>query len=140
MGSWGLGSFEDDVAVDWLEDLYDSDAFAFFSVCLDLSGERDLGHVACVGVVCTAEIIHGLLRGPRQGLPDAAVQWIENHQHFPADLFRLAAVAGLLRVLDSASEMHQRWEDQTVDFLAWRSHIGDLLSRLQRATSLRSDP
>ncbi len=73
MGTWGLGTFDDDIARDWLEDLHDSDPVAFFRHCLDLTGHDDLEYLACVGVVCTAEIIQGLVANHARGFPNRCI-------------------------------------------------------------------
>lgn len=131
MGTWGIGSFQDDIAVDWLEDLFDSDPVAFFRQCLDLSGEDYLGHIACVGVVCTSEMIHGLLRQPRAGLPEAAHQWLEQHKALNVQPFLGEAIVGLERVRENKSEMFAMWEDDGDRLDQWRESVGDLIQRLE---------
>ncbi len=131
MGTWGIGSFEDDIAVDWLEDLYDSDPIAFFRHCLDLTDHTYLEHMACVGVVCTAEMIHGLLRSPRSGLPEAAREWFDQHRDLPVQSLVLEAIIGMGRVLGPDSEMVELWQDEGDRFDAWRSHQRDLIERLE---------
>lgn len=133
MGAWGPGTFEDDIACDWLEDLYDSDAVAFFEHCLDLSGLDQLGHLACVGVLCTAEMIHGLLLAPRDGLPEAAYRWIEKHVSLASSVQPMvpSAIEGLDRVLDSDSEMYLQWEDAGDELDHWISHVQSLKHQLE---------
>lgn len=138
MGTWGLGTFDDDLACDWLEDLYDSDAIAFFDQCLDLTGHQDLEYLACVGVVCTAEILHGVLAEPREGLPEVACQWIEGHKRMDVRHWVTQAISGLQRVIDPGSEMHQLWEDNDEMYEAWMSQITDLRSRLAAMTARKA--
>jgi hypothetical protein len=137
MGSWGLGTFDDDIACDWLEDLHDSDPIAFFTQCLDLTGHDDLEYLACVGVVCTAEILHAVLAEPREGLPAVARQWIGAHRQLEALPLAAAAISGLRRVICPSSEMHQLWEDNEKMHDAWMRQIKDLLTRLE-ATMARN--
>ena len=80
MSSWGYRTFEDGIACDWLEDLHDSDPIAFFVKCLDLTGLDYFDFLACIGVVCTAEMLRGMKLGPRPGLPDAAVGWCQQYR------------------------------------------------------------
>ena len=133
MGSWGLGTFEDDIACDWLEDLYDSDPIAFFAKCLDLSDLQYVEFLACVGVVCTAEIIHSLLCEPRRGLPEAAHQWLGEHQGLNVFAFIPDTIAGLRRVMGPDSEMRELWEDNHEMHDAWMMQMTDLLKRLESA-------
>jgi hypothetical protein len=131
MGTWGLGTFDDDIACDWLEDLFDSDPFAFFVQCLDLPPRDDLEFLACTGVVCTAEMVHGLIREPRGGLPGAALLWIEQHRELNVRPLVPAAIAGLHRVIHHNSEMHVRWEDHQELYASWLERISELVGNLE---------
>lgn len=131
MGSWGFRTFEDDIACDWLEDLFDSDPIAFFQQCLDLEGHDFLEFLACIGVTCTAEILHGLARTPRNGLPEAAYQWLDAHQELRVDALIPSAIDGLQRVLSSDSQMQLIWEDDGERFNQWRMHYLELIKGLR---------
>lgn len=133
MGSWGLGTFEDDIACDWLEDLQDSDPIAFFAHCLNLSDIQYIEFLACVGVVCTAEMIHSLICEPRTGLPQAAHQWLGEHQGLNILAFIPDAIEGLRRVMGPDSEMRELWEDSDGMHDAWMSRTRDLQKRLETA-------
>jgi len=133
MGTWGLGTFEDDIACDWLEDLYDSDPIPFFSHCLDLTGLEDLEFLACIGVVCSAEIIQALLREPRDGLPKVVYLWLDEYQNLNVFPLLADAIEGLRRVISPDSEMHEFWEDEAENYDAWLNHVSDLIHRLQLA-------
>ncbi len=131
MGSWGLGTFDDDIACDWVEDLYDSDPLAFFVQCLDLTGLNELDYLACIGVVCTAESIHALLRQPREGLPEAVCRWAERHSDLDVMPLLPDVIAGLRRVMDRHSELHLRWEDNEEMYHRWMDQMYDLIRRLE---------
>lgn len=133
MGSWGPGTFEDDIACDWLEDLQDSDPMAFFAHCLDLRGHRYLEFLACAGVVCTAEMIHSLICQPRSGLPEAAHRWLDENQGLDVIQFIPASISGLRRVMGPNSEMYELWEDSDDLHEVWLATIDDLLKRLEAA-------
>lgn len=140
MGSWGPRTFEDDLACDWLEDLLDSDPIAFFDHCLDLNGLDALGMLACIGVVCTAEMIHGLICEPRNGLPEAARRWLDRHRPLTGQVIPLVptAVEGIERVLQPNSAMHLQWDDAG-DLERWRREVKSLWLPL-RAMSIRIGP
>lgn len=131
MGAWGTGTFEDDIACDWLEDLYDSDPVAFFRHCLDLSDQPEgLSHVAAIGVLCTSEMIEGVLCQPRPGLPTAAARWIDNHRMLPLRRLQPAAVIAMRRILESDCELHIKWQDEVEQYHRWRAGVVDLANRL----------
>lgn len=131
MGTWGLGTFEDDIACDWLEDLHDSDPIAFFTACLDLEGLEELDYLACIGVVCTSEILCAHATEPRHDLPESANQWLIQNRELALSGFLPRCIDGLRRVADPKSEMSMRWEDGAENFVAWKNHISDLQQRLQ---------
>ena len=130
MGSWGPATFEDDIACDWLGDLHESDPIAFFVHCLDLEDLQYVEHLACIGVVCTAEMVHSLTCQPRAGLPEVAYRWLKENQGL--DVVRLIpdTIAGLHRVLGPDSEMHEMWEDSG-HLHIWEAKTSDLLRRLE---------
>lgn len=113
MSSWGHRTFEDDIALDWLEDLYESEPLAFFRHCLDLSDQQELSFLASVGVVCTAEMIHSILSEPRSGMPEAARVWVAEQEPNETALRGMVPIAieALDRVLCKTSEMTVRWRD-----------------------------
>lgn len=131
MGPWGIGTFEDELACDWLEDLHDSDPVAFLWHCLDLRGLDYLEYLAGTGVICSAEVIHALCDGPRPGLPEAVHQWLRLHRRIDATAFLPEAIAGMRRVLGSESELWERWQDHDEWSDAWFRHAADLLQRLE---------
>lgn len=131
MGAWGSGTFEDDIACDWLEDLYDSDPLAFFRECLDLDGQVDyLEYVACIGVICTAEMIHGLLHQPRAGLPSAAINWLRENQGLSVRPLIPQTIVAMQQVLGDHSELREMWEDESQRCREWIQTTDDLLQRL----------
>ncbi len=124
MGSWGPQTFDDDLACDWLEDLLDSDPIAFFDHCLDLTGLEALGMLACIGVVCTSEMIHGLICQPRNGMPEAAYRWLDRHRSLAVPVTALVpqAIEGIDRVLKPDSAMHLQWDDAG-ELERWQSEL-----------------
>jgi hypothetical protein len=135
MAPWGYRTFEDELACDWLEDLFDSDPNAFFTHCLDLRGLDFLEQLACVGVICTSELTHALCRGPREGLPDAVHVWLSDHSHVDGSRFLPGSIRGMRRVLGPKSEMRQRWEDNESLGAKWLEHAADLLVCLESVWS-----
>jgi hypothetical protein len=84
-------------------------------------------------VVCTAEIIHAVIREQRQGLPEVVHQWLDENKGL--DVFPLipGAIEGLRRVIGPDSQMHHLWEDDAERYDAWKQQVGDLLNRLELA-------
>lgn len=133
MSSWGHRTFEDDIALDWLEDLYESEPLAFFRHCLDLSDQEELSFLACVGVVCTSEMIHSILREPRPAVPEAARVWLADQQDIEIALRGLVpeSIDALDRVLCESSEMAIRWQDAgEIHYGTWYGEVESLKTQL----------
>ena len=130
MSAWGVGTFEDDIACDWLEDLHESDPLAFLQHCLDLTGHEYLEYLACIGVVCSAELVHGLHASPRAGLPSSFNTWCREHRDMNVTEMLPDAIAGLRRVLGPESEMRERWDDNEELSEPWHQNARGLLQLL----------
>lgn len=133
MSSWGHRTFDDDIALDWLEDLHESEPIAFFRHCLDLTDQQDLCFLACVGVVCTAEVIHAIIATPRLGMPVSAKEWCCNQESIQQSATELVpqAITALDRVLQDSSEMWVRWSDLgETHFGTWHSEVDALRTLL----------
>lgn len=139
MNIWETGPFEDDLAIDWLEDLHDSDAMAFFRHCLDLTDTNDLHHLACIGVLCSSAMIAGLLSdSPALPLPPSATDWLADHQALKSEAPSLIvdAIGGLRQVLAPESEMAVRWQDRGEAMYAqWRRDVEQIMTLLQTVQS-----
>ena len=131
MGPWGFRTFEDELACDWLEDLFDSDPVLFFRHCLDLRGLDYVEYLAGIGVICTSEMVHAICDRPRNELPPAAHSWLQQHHRLDVVNLLPDAIAGLRRVLGPESELRQRWEDHDQWGGHWKRCNRDLLRRME---------
>ena len=129
MGAWGPGTFEDDIASDWIEDLNDSDPIAFFRECLNLPATGPLDYVACIGVTCTSHIIAALLDGDRNQIPDQGQSWFDANDSLDVQSLVLCCLEGLRRVTDEESDLRIVWEDSD-DFQSWLANLQRINHRL----------
>lgn len=132
MGSWGLGTFENDDALDWLEELKDSPAlaplaFAFESVLE--SGEGGNIEIPEASIaLAAAEVLAALLGNPGGELPEEIRGWLVGKEDAIApDLVERAREA-ITRVSDY-SELLEAIEESD-DAADWKHEIVDLLVRL----------
>jgi len=130
MGTWGIGTFENDDASDWLYDLEASAGVAFLEGSLKSEPAAYLEAPDAENILAAAEIINGILNGPREGLPENALAWIDAHRD--ADVAALAprAVQLIGRVLAGNSELHELWQESDEDYPAWKADVEDLRRRL----------
>lgn len=129
---WGPGTFENDVAHDWIEDLGDSDAEAFLCACIDLSDQGAPNYVACVGVLCAAETLLGLITLPEcpRTLPESLMDWLRSNAKLNAQPLVAPAIISLYQVTAENSELRQLWEDDHDRFQTWRDSIYELIDSL----------
>ena len=131
MGPWGFRTFEDELACDWLEDLFDSDPILFFRHCLDLQAVDYVEYLAGIGVICTSEMLHAICDRPRDGLPAAAHAWLQRHRRLEVVDLLPDAISGLGRVLGPESELRERWQDHDQWGEQWNRCNRDLLRRME---------
>lgn len=144
MGAWGMGSLENDSALDWLSE-FESElsvglvesTLALVADALPSAGvDADEGDYLEVDEACAAlaaaEVVASALGNPGPELSDELISWIEQHRSDLAVLAPLAAKAAE-RVRDD-SEASELWAE-TDDFDAWCDVVNELISRLQVASA-----
>lgn len=134
MGAWGIGSFDNDHASDWLLDLIEGEDLAPMRAAIAqvLAEDGYLDSDLAVEALAAIEVLAATL-----GRPTLA---IEDETEFQAWLTRLQpqgdpslvpeALRALERILAPDSELRELWEE-TEDYEDWcadvarlRSHVG----------------
>lgn len=136
MGAWSPEPFGNDSALDWAQDLVESDGAAFlaatFEAVLEDEGDyldAELGEVG----MAAAEVLARLLGQPvpGTGLPEALEQWLAGAGRgvtVPAE-WRAQALAALERIAGNASELHELWAE--TDALGeWQAQVKALRAAL----------
>lgn len=154
MGAWGLGSFENDDAMDWVGEVEEDGSLRPVRRALDsalsadadfgISGEAELG-------VAAAEVVAAMQGKPSDGLPEELRTWLEGRpwqrrgllgrvfgkpggassDHAPAEIVEpLAAKAREVvnRVMRDEG-MRDRFMN-AADIAAWETGLRGLLGRL----------
>lgn len=129
MGAWGVGSFENDDALDWAYKLEKAPDFGVVRSALEAvtEGDAHLHAPTCSEAIAAAEVVAAALGRPMKGLPEDVAAWSMEHRDVPPDLVVLARRA--LRAIESKSELRDLFED-TEYFAAWQETIRDLESRI----------
>lgn len=122
MGAWGVGSFQNDAALDWVWELEsDSDgsvlqrAFASFP-------DDDGGSIA----IAAGEVVAAAFGSPLQELPGEVTAWLAKTDGVGDDLRRTAIET--VRLVRDGSELRSLWDEVRPD--AWLAAVDDLLARL----------
>lgn len=134
MGAWGLGSFENDDAADFLMDITDSGDLSLLREAIDnvlTSTEFVEAPDACQAIVA-AEVIAAAL-----GRPTAAALQQEGLQRWVARLrpgieptLAQRAHDALTRILAPNSELLELWED-TDELTEWQATVNELMQQLR---------
>ena len=140
-GAWGVGSFENDDALDLVGEV-EREGVAAISLALKRVSEPS-GYIEapeCSQAVAAAEIVAAAQGYPAQGLPESVRKWLKAQAKPPAgDLLQLAERA-VGSVLDpKRSELAALWAETVSGKQSWRGAIAELQSRLELAASQRAD-
>ncbi len=130
MGAWGLGSFENDDALDWVYELEGSDDLTLLQGTLSaVTGAAGsyLDAYVCCRALAAAEVVAALNGHPAPGLPEEVTSWMAGRPSPPPDLTATAREA--VRAVRQGSELLELWEE-TDELPAWLVAVQDLDSRL----------
>ena len=130
MGTWDVGSFANDDALDWLIELQDEDDFSLledaFVTVIEQKGEMTDASDSAVAIAA-AEVLAALLSNPPEDLPPEVIDWV-NGKAAPKDGLGKLAREALVLVL-GGSELKTLWEE-TDEYLDWVKDVDALVERL----------
>jgi hypothetical protein len=117
MGAWSPEPFGNDSALDWAQDLVESDGPAFlaatFETVLEDEGDyldAELGEVGLAAAAVLAQLL-----GPAAGgeLPESLQAWLVGSGRGVevGAALRAQALAALERIAGNASELHELWAE-----------------------------
>ena len=130
MGTWGIGTFDDDTACDWLDEFAEEPSVEFLQQTLAAPDDGYLELDQCTAFLAAAEIIAGVVAGPRPGLPKVALGVIASLAPDAVGPLRSLASQKVRRVLAENSELRELWEENKTEFPTWREGALDLCLRL----------
>src|SRR5262245_13730309 len=113
MGTWGTRTFDDDTASDWLDEIGQEPSVTFLRETLEMPVEGYLEFETCVGFLAAAEIVAGVLKGPREGLPEEAVAVIQALAGADVEPLRKLAGDKARLVLGESSELRELWSENS---------------------------
>jgi len=130
MGAWGAGTFDNDDALDWLDDLVDGADDAIrdaLQTALESTGADPLEAPDASSALAAAEVVAAALGRPAADLPGEVSDWLEaNGAKSAAALAPLARQA--VERVRANSELRKLWEES--DPGEWLAAVDDLLSRV----------
>jgi hypothetical protein len=128
MGAWGPGSFDNDDALDWLDDLLDGASDAIREA-LEATDAEELEAPDASSALAAAEVVAAAAGKPAPDLPGEVSDWLE--EHGPKQATELAPLARrAAERIRRDSELRDLWEEN--DPTAWFDAVDDLLARLPK--------
>lgn len=133
MGAWGVGTFENDDASDWVFELDGAKDLTVLSAAFDaINDETDcVDAPLCSNALAAAEVVAALLGNPGIGLPDEVLAWVSNKPRVDASVINKARKA-IAVVLSDKSELFALWaEAEPAEFDQWKTSVADINTRLK---------
>ena len=130
MGAWGVGSFENDHALDWVIDLEESKGIDVIESAI-ASIERNDGYLEnweCSNAIAAAEIVAAFRGNARSDRDDEIKTWISNNPLSIDDNLRDRALNAVKRIA-SQSELQQLWKE-VEEYEDWQKDVEGLIKRL----------
>lgn len=133
MGAWGVNSFENDSALDFIADIEEQGS-ALFLEQIDFVAkypEEDFLEAPDAEQVLVAlEIIAVVQGNPSKNIPEGLSTWIEkNGPKEVGDTTIELSHKALDRVLSNNSELKELWEDSD-EYSLWEKNLKDLKERI----------
>lgn len=130
MGAWGVDSFANDDALDWVAELEERGLPAVDAALggvLELEDEYLEAPAACAAIAA-AEVVAALAGHPATTLPPEVTEWVAAHRGgFQPELVALARRA--VERIVAESELRELWAESE-ELGAWEVSVADLRSRL----------
>ncbi len=134
MGCWGIGTFDNDDAMDWACDLSEGTGFRPVDrVLLAPCNVEYLGAPEAWEALAAAEVVAALLGHPASDLPVDVARWVAEHRWIDARPYREVALAHVRAALGDHSELRELWAENEKDFPFWKATVEALIARLSSA-------
>jgi hypothetical protein len=130
MGAWGVGSFENDDASDWLAELCEGEDAGPIADALNTiveGGDEYIESPDCSMAIAAAELIAASRGRQKADLPDEAKDWLARH-HVPGDEGLVNLALGALARIRSNSELKELW-NESESSSGWYEAIVDSVHR-----------
>jgi hypothetical protein len=132
MGAWGVGAFDNDTALDWLDTLERLGSEALLVAFQAIAEEDERIEVPQARIALAAAEAVAAARGhPAPDLPGELAEWVEAHGS-AVDAGLAAQAADAVKRIHDASDLRHLWaEDDSAG--EWDGRMGDLLERLRQS-------
>lgn len=129
MGAWGVGSFDNDTALDWLDTLDRLGAEALLIAFQTIAEEDERIETEQARIaIAAAEAVAAARGRAAPDLPGELAEWVDRHASRVEAALGAQAADAVTRIRDR-SELADMWEEQDSG-PEWEASIANLLERL----------
>ena len=134
MGTWGAGTFENDTACDWAEELEFADDLSRVADAIQRvleAGGEYLDADDAAEALAACEVVARLRGnwGRRDAYTEGVDRWVEAHPGPPPPELVAEALAAIDRIATPPSELLELWEESE-DSPEWHEALRDLRARV----------
>ena len=131
MGAWGIGSFENDQAMDFVAALINTRTLNLIEECLNVDSEVSyLNAYIGIDIVTVCEVVAAFQGNPTIDLPEDLVGWVADHKEFNIKPLLRKCINLLAVVLSDKSELNILWRENAEAYPAWKECIIALTNRI----------
>jgi len=130
MGAWGVGTFENDEASDWVYQLEEAGDLTLLKDTLVAAAEPSgyLESPACSEALAAAEVVAALAGRPAPDLPEEVRAWVGEHRATVAPGLRALAVRAIDQI-GADSELKELWAESE-ESETWADRLQELRGRI----------
>lgn len=130
-GAWGYGSFENDSALDWVENFYKSDPVSGVEMAISsvVRGKNYLNVEVCCYAIAASEALAAAHGKPGPGVPADVLSTAKKLPARKVGALLSDARVALDNILNN-SELRELWEESS-NYQKWRSTVLELRDRLK---------
>jgi len=129
MGAWGISTFQNDDAADWLYDLEETNDLSLLDSTFDRANSEYIESPDGSCILAAAEVLLALLGAKRDGIPENAVSWIKSNKTLDASGLKTRAHKAVMAVLSDKSELKELWQEGDDDE-AWKAEVNSIINAL----------
>lgn len=134
MGYWGTGNFDNDDAMDWVEELqHGAGLDAMTRVLCASPGGACIEAPDASRSLAAAEVVAALLGRPASDLPVEVARWVSENRGHDARALREAALHHVRAIVSDNSELRELVEENEAEYPFWKARQESLIARLEAA-------
>ena len=134
MSAWGISNFENDTALDWVNEVIDSKEVENFKESVELFlksfSVENTSLMDCSKFLAIAETMAALLGSPGQDFPEELQDWIET-KYIKIEASTVESAKRGVQMIMNDSEAKEMYLDSGY-FKSWQKAQKDLIKRLSK--------